>query len=146
MLQLVDNESTLYFNRLVEIELAETAFKIAVKEQHGARAWPAKRNDGRVRRRAGRLTKQLLTEWRELLTTTASACIELEEVSEEVPGLMTQYGLASMDAAHAATAIYVEADGLVTTDAGFGAVNENELVLYVDATRVRSARRRRGGS
>lgn len=146
VVRLVDHGSTLYFNRLVEIELAETAFKIAVKEQHGPKAWPAKRRDGRVRRRAGRLTKELLTEWRELLTTSPSACIELHEVSDSVVDLMTRYGLASMDAAHAATAIYVQADGLVTTDAGFGDVSEHHLTLYVDNTRVRSARGRRGGA
>jgi hypothetical protein len=33
---------------------------------------------------------------------------------------MTDYGLASYDAAHAATAAFVEADGLVTNDVGFG--------------------------
>jgi predicted nucleic acid-binding protein len=146
VLQLVAQESTLYYNRLVEIELAETAFKIAVKEQHGAKAWPAKRHDGRIRRRAGRLTNQLLAEWRELLSTSPSACVELHEVSDAVVDLMTRSGLASMDAAHAATAMYVGADGLVTTDAGFGAVVANDLTLYVDKTRVRSARRRRGGA
>lgn len=145
LVRLAEAESVVYFNRLLEIELVETAFKIAVKEQHGSNAWPKKRNDGRVRRRAGRLTERLLTSWHELLESLPHACIELDEVSSAVLRMMTSHGLASMDAAHAATAEYVGADGLVTTDAGFGNVPGEELRLYVDASRVRSCRQRRGG-
>lgn len=113
--------STIYYNRLLDLELAESAFKIAVKERHGKLAH-AKRRDGRVRARAGRLTEELLGRWADLLESVPHACIELHEVSADVLGLMRQYGLASYDAAHAATAMYVRA-GLVTTDAGFGAVS-----------------------
>jgi predicted nucleic acid-binding protein len=146
MLALVQASTTIYYNRLVELELAETAFKIAVKEQHGPKAWPSKRTDGRVRRRAGRLTTALLQSWNDLLSTTPHLCVELHEVVDEVPSIMTRYGLASMDAAHAATAAYVGDVAMVTCDAGFGAVPERSLPLYVDASRVRSVRRRRGGA
>ncbi len=143
--RLVDAEAVVYFNRLLELELVEVAFKLAVVERHGKKAWPAKRNDGRVRRRAGRLAKDLLGAWADTLRFVPHLCIELEEVSADVPALMTAYGLGSYDAAHAATAIYTEVQGLVTTDAGFGAVPEDLLRLYVDDSRVRSCRRRRGG-
>lgn len=146
MLALVQGGSTIYYNRLVELELAETAFKIAVKEQHGPKAWPAKRSDGRVRRRAGRLTTALLKSWSDLLSTTPHLCVELQEIAAYVPSIMTRYGLASMDAAHAATAAYVGDVAIITSDAGFGAVPEQILPLYVDASRVRSVRRRRGGA
>ena len=145
MLALVGNDTTIYYNRLLEIELAEIAFKIAVKEQHGAGAWPRLRTDGRVRRRAGRLTRELLHSWEELLTTVPHLRVELEEIADLVVKNMTSYGIASYDAAHAATAAYVAADGLVTNDAGFGHVDADELALYVDALRVRSCRRHRGG-
>lgn len=145
MLALVENEATVYYNRLLELELAEIAFKVAVREQHGPGSWPKLRTDGRVRRRAGRLTQQLLDSWQDLLDTVPHLRIELEEVGDLVVDTMTSSGLASYDAAHAATAAFVGADGLVTNDAGFGQVEESTLALYVDASRVRSCRRRRGG-
>lgn len=137
--------STVYFNRLLEIELVEVAFKLAVIERHGRKGWPAKRRDGRVRRRAGRLTSDLLEAWADLLSTVPHLCVELNEVVDLVPAAMRNWGLASYDAVHAATAQFVQADGLVTTDAGFGSVPTNQLRIYTDDTRVRSCRRRRGG-
>lgn len=145
MVRLAEADTTVFYNRLLELEFVETAFKLAVKERHGPKGWPGKRKDGRVRRRAGRLTQELLESWNELLESLPHLCIELEEVSAAVPALMAECGLASMDAAHAATAEYVDAQGLVTTDAGFGDVPAERLRLYVDASRVRSARQRRGG-
>lgn len=145
LVRLAEANSGIYYNRLLDIELVETAFKVAVVERHGRKAWPAKRHDGRVRGRAARLSEELLTSWRELLDAVPHTCIELQEVAEHVPAWMTRYGLASMDAAHAVTASYVGVDGLVTTDAGFGDVDASELRLFVDSTRVRSCRRRRGG-
>jgi predicted nucleic acid-binding protein len=145
MLDLVVNQSRIYYNRLLELELAEIAFKIAVVEQHGRKEWPRLRADGRVRRRAGRLSKDLLDAWADLLSTVPHLRVELDEVADDVLKHMTQFGLASYDAAHAATAAYTEADGLVTNDAGFGRVAESTLALYVDSSRVRSCRRHRGG-
>ncbi|WP_413318334.1 type II toxin-antitoxin system VapC family toxin [Agrococcus sp. 1P02AA] len=145
MERMVEHGTALYYNRVLEVELAETAFKIAIKKQHGSRAWPRKHADGRVRRRASRLAKRLVEEWEELLSVNPSACIELHEVSDNVLLVMTDAALHSMDAVHAATAIYVDAP-LVTIDAGFGYVPEKDLKLLVDASRVRSTRTRRGGA
>lgn len=145
MLALVENNSTIYYNRLLEVELAEIAFKIAVREQHGSSSWPRLRTDGRVRRRAGRLTSELLESWAALLDTVPHLRVELDEVADLVVENMTSYGIASYDAAHAATATFVGAGCLVTNDAGFGHVDEKVLSLYVDASRVRSCRRHRGG-
>lgn len=145
MLDMVNAETVVYFSRLLEIELAEVAFKLAVIEQHGKKAWPAKRADGRVRRRAARLSTALFRSWTDLLDSVPHLRIELHEVASSVPGLMAAHGLASIDAVHVATAAYVQADGLVTTDAGFGCVPAKDLVLFVDESRVRSCRRRRGG-
>lgn len=145
MLRLVNEEVVVYYNRLLEIEFAEVAFKIAVIEQHGKAGWPRMRNDGRVRRRAGRLAKSLRNEWDALLTTLPHACVELHEVADDVPRHMADHGLASYDAAHSLTAQYVGAGALVTTDAGFGRIPASDLTLLVDASRVRSCRRHRGG-
>lgn len=138
-------EVVLYFSRLLELELAETAFKLAVIQQHGRKSWPAKRTDGRVRRRAGRLCTDLMAAWSDLLKTVPHLCIELQEVSGTVPTLMSRFGLASGDATHVASALYADAGGIVTIDAGFGCVPAHEIALFVDPTRLRSVRRRRGG-
>lgn len=143
--RLTDSESLLVHNRLLEVELVEVAFKLAVKEHHGRKAWPAMREDGRVRRRAGRLTEALLTSWQEVIATRPSLCVELGEVSADVPEAMRKWGLASYDAVHALTAIYAGSSNLVTLDAGFGRVPDKDLTLFVDSTRVKACRRRRGG-
>jgi predicted nucleic acid-binding protein len=145
MIRMAAHGTTIYFNRLLELELAEVAFRLAVVERHGARGWPSKRTDGRIRLRAGRLTDNLLNAWQRLLSTVPHLCIELQEIAGEVPRAMRNWGLASYDAVHAATARYVSADGIVTTDAGFGSVPAALLRIYTDESRLRGCRRRRGG-
>lgn len=145
MTRLAAEKTTVYYNRLLELEVAEVAFKLAFVEKHGRRDWKRKRGDGRVRRRAGRLSDELRAAWAQLLTAVPHLMIELDEVADGVPTIMTKYGLESYDAAHAATATYVGAGGLVTTDSGFGRVPANVLPLYVDTGRVRTCRRHRGG-
>lgn len=142
--RLTDAQSLLVYNRLLEVELAEVAFRLAVKERHGAKGWPAKRNDGRVRLRAGRLMKDLHASWQAVVETRPSLCVELDEVVTAVPDAMHSWGLGSYDAVHATTAIYAGA-AMVTLDAGFGVIPEAKLELFVDASRVSSCRRRRGG-
>lgn len=144
--RLTSSQSLVVYNRLLEIELVEVAFKLAVKERHGSRGWPAKRNDGRVRRRAGRLAKDLLVSWGEIIATRPSICIELHEVSAQVPDAMTKWGLASYDAVHAVTAIYAGSPNMLTLDAGFSSVSARQLAIFVDRSRVRSCRNRRGGN
>lgn len=142
--QLTDRGSLLVHNRLLEVELAETAFKLAVRERHGTRGWPAKRADGRVRRRAGRIMKELHDSWREIVATRPSLCVELGEVVDAVPDAMHDWGLGSYDAVHAATASYTSA-AIVTLDSGFGAVPADQLTIYIDHSRLAGCRRRRGG-
>lgn len=135
--------SSIYFNRLLEIELVDVAFRMAVKEKHGKAAWPSR--DRRVCGRAGRLTKQLLASWEELLATVAHLVVEPSEVIHAVPDLMGSFGLRSMDALHVATCEYVSVPVIVTTDVGFADVPEKRLTVYVNDTRVGPCRARRGG-
>ncbi|WP_390623372.1 type II toxin-antitoxin system VapC family toxin [Subtercola endophyticus] len=140
---LVAADVNVFFNSITDIELAEVAFRIAIRERHGNRR--GARNDGRITGRAGRLTQELMESWELTLSTLNHARIEVGEVSGDYLALMTKHGLSSMDAVHAATALYVKADGLVTTDAGFGNIPAAHLRLFVDSSRVASCRRRRGG-
>lgn len=145
MESLTEKQTLLVYNRLLEIELVEVAFKLAVKEQHGSKGWPSKRTDGRVRRRAGRLTEDLLDSWRLLVSTCPSLLVELHEVADDVPAAMTKWGLASYDAVHASTAAVAGTKAMITNDVGFGQVPESVLSIYTDRGRVRSVRRHRGG-
>lgn len=138
--RIADSGSTVFFNRLVEVELAEAAFVLALKERYGARAWRRQRYDGRARRRATRLLDEVLGAWSRLLEGLSWVVVELQEVSAAVPELMGQWGLSSYDAVHVATAVYVDVTDLATLDAGFSVVPADKLTLHVDSSRLRRCR------
>lgn len=119
------------FNELLEIELAEVAYQIALKERH-PKKWKRYRHDGRARRRANRLLTDVLSAWAQVLTAFDHARFDLSDVGTQVPGLMTAHGLASYDAVHAATAVVAGVSAIVTTDAGFASL-PRRVELYVDA-------------
>jgi hypothetical protein len=79
--------------RLLEVELYETLFNVALKERHGKR-WASARYDGCVRRRAGRFLAAGTGSWSELLESLSWSSIDLSEVNEDVPELMRSYGFA----------------------------------------------------
>jgi len=56
---------------------------------------------------------------------------------------MTDYGIASYDAAHAATAIAVGAKAIVTLDTGFALLPSTQLAVYTDRSRLASCRKKR---
>ncbi|WP_260233404.1 type II toxin-antitoxin system VapC family toxin [Curtobacterium sp. PhB130] len=141
--RLTSSRSFVLYSALLEIELAEAAFKIAIKERHGNRAWPMKRSDGRVRRRAARVADELIHRWRTAVGPSPSTSINLASVTDPAFQLMRRYGLGSYDAVHAATVAYTGATALVTNDVGFAAVPAGELRLLVDESRLDAARRRR---
>lgn len=57
--------------------------------------------------------------------------------------LMVDYGLASYDAVHAASAITAGAEALVTTDTGFARLPASLLAIYTDRSRLASCRSKR---
>jgi hypothetical protein len=69
------------FNRLLEVELHETLFNVALKERHGKR-WASARYDGRVRRRAGRLLEAGTGAWSDLLDSLSWSSVDLSDVVE----------------------------------------------------------------
>ena len=142
LVEVAGARSTVFFNRLLEAELWEATFQIALKERH-PKDWRRYRSDGRARRRAERLLEQVETAWAAVLGTLDWVCIELDEVSDWVPDVMSSWGLASYDAVHAATVLFANAPALVTLDRHFGFVPEREFDLYVDAAAVRACRDRR---
>lgn len=137
--RLAEAGTIVVFNALLETELAEVAYQLALKERH-PRNWKRFRHDGRARRRANRLLNDVLSSWAEVLTAFDHARFDLDDVIGRVPGLMAAHGLASYDAVHAATALEAGVTAIVTTDAGFASLPKR-IVLYVDASRVTACRR-----
>src|SRR5437588_9558201 len=128
-------ESTVFFNRLLEAELWEAAYKIALKELHPKRRAGDVRQDRRTLRRAKTLREEVDAAWRQVLTALDWAAIDLAEVERWLPRMMA-YGLTSFDAVHAATAAaYVAVRPFVTLDYHFSFVPEGELELYVPTNR-----------
>lgn len=142
LLTLAIADTRVYFNRLLELELAEAAYKIAIKEQFGRKRAVDMRTDGRALRRASRLAERLATEWRGLLDSFSWGIVELDDVAPEVPVLMRR-GLASYDAVHAQTAIALGVEHLVTTDTGFGLVAQSDLTIVTHSSLLTVTRRYR---
>src|SRR5439155_9919712 len=89
--------SIVFFNRLLEAELWEAAYKIALKELHPKKRAAEVRHDRRTLRRAKTLREEVDEAWREVLTALDWADIDLSEVHAWVPHMMA-YGLTSFDA------------------------------------------------
>jgi predicted nucleic acid-binding protein len=129
-------------SELLRVELAEAAFAIALKERWGGQ-WRRHRTDGRARRRAGRLLKDTLTRYDEILGALRHISIPLSDTASLPETLMTDYGIASYDAVHAATAIAAGAGAIVTTDTGFALLPSSLLTIYTDRSRLASCRNKR---
>lgn len=121
---------------LLAVELAETAFAIALKERWGGR-WRGHRIDGRSRRPGTRLLNRI-TRYEALLSPVNHLPIPVRRVTVHARALMTGYGLASYDAVHAASAIAAGARAIVTLDTGFALLPSAEIAIYTDRTRVAS--------
>jgi predicted nucleic acid-binding protein len=137
--RLVEAEVTLVTSELLEVELAEAAFGIALKERWGG-DWRRHRRDGRVRRRAQRLLADVQSRFELLLDSVDHLAVPVAPVARDAAVLMTAYGLASYDAVHAASAIAAGAEAIATTDAGFALLPASLLLIYADRSRVASCR------
>jgi len=142
--RIAESECTVIFNELLETELCEAVFRLALKERHG-RNWRAARYDGRVRRRAGRLLNDGMGAWRELLDPLSWVSFGLGEVNSEVPELMRGHGLGSYDAVHAATLMAAGLTHIATLDHGFTMLPQNRATIHTTSARVATMRRWRGG-
>jgi predicted nucleic acid-binding protein len=140
--RLAASDCLVVFNRLLEVELHETLFNVALKERHGKR-WASARHDGRVRRRAGRLLEVGTSAWSDLLDSLSWASIDLEEVVEKVPPLIRGYSFRSYDAVHAATLEVAEVNDIATLDHGFAALPQSRATLHTTAARAVTMRARR---
>lgn len=123
---------------LFAVELAESAFAITLKERWGGR-WRGHRTDGRSRRPASRRLNHTVMSYEALLSPVNHLPIPVRRVTV----LMTDFGIASYDAVHAASAIAAGAEAIVTLDTGFALLPSAQLAIYTDWSRVTSCRNRR---
>jgi predicted nucleic acid-binding protein len=135
------------YSTMLELELAETAFQLGLKENH-PRDWRRFRHDGRARPRAARLMAGVREAWAAVGDNFDCERVAIEDVVADVGGLMAQYGLGSYDAVHAATALRADPVAIVTTDVAFASLPESTAIL-TDPSRVarcRQLRARRAGT
>ncbi len=146
--RLATEGTTVVFNRLLEIELWEAVFNLALRERHPRKNIRHVRYDNRVRPRAARLLQQAHQAWQDdVLAPLAWSRIEMDEVAEDVPKLMQEYGLQSYDAVHAATLVDSGITDFITRDRGFAVLPPTIATLHTTRARLAGtrARRRRAG-
>ncbi len=140
--RLVQAGATVVTSELLEVELAEAAFAIALKQRWG-RQWRAHRTDGRARRTARQLLAEVGRRSELLFSTIDRISIPVGRVTTAAATLMTDHGLASYDAVHAAAAIAAGADAIATLDTGFALLPARLLTIYTDRSRLASCRAKR---
>jgi predicted nucleic acid-binding protein len=142
--RLADSNTPVVFNRLLEIELWEAIFNLALRERHPRKNLRHVRYDNRVRPRAARLLQQAHKAWEgDLLGSLNWTRIEVHDVAEHVPNLMQAYGLQSYDAVHAATLLASGATDFITRDGGFAILPPSVATLHTTLARLPSTRNRR---
>lgn len=142
--RLATSGTTVVFSGLLEIELWEVVFNLALRERHPRKNLRHVRYDNRVRPRAGRLLQRARKAWQEdLRSPLAWSRIEMHEIAEDVPKLMQEYGLQSYDAVHAATLLASEVTDFVTRDGGFAVLPPAVATLHTTQARLASTRARR---
>jgi predicted nucleic acid-binding protein len=140
--RIVETGVSVVSSELLPVELAEAAFAIALKERWGGQ-WRRHRTDGRARRRGGRLLTDTLSRYETLLSSIDHFPVPLGRATGLATTLMTDYGIASYDAVHAASAIIAGAEAIVTKDTGFALLPASRLMLYTDRSRLASCRTKR---
>lgn len=131
--------TVIWFNELLEVELHEVAWKVALKERWGSK-WETHRADGRARRRAGRLSNGIMAGWRDLRDAFPFVRVDLSEVRGDYPAPMQSWGVGSYDSVHVATAVYADVPSIATRDAGFANVPQRLAQLYAPKSCVRKMR------
>ena len=140
--RIVESGVAVVTSDLLAVELAESAFAITLKERWGGR-WRGHRTDGRSRRPATQRLNHTIMRYEALLSPVNHLPIPIRRVTPDARVLMTDFGIASYDAIHAASAIAAGASAIVTLDTGFALLPSNQLTIYTDRSRLASCRNKR---
>jgi predicted nucleic acid-binding protein len=84
-----------------------------------------------------------LNRYDKMLGSLTQISIPLGDITAVATAFMTDYGIASYDAAHAASAIAAGAEAIVTVDTAFALLPSSLLMVYTDRSRLVSCRRKR---
>lgn len=134
----------LVHSSLLDLELVEAAYRVALRERYGKR-WKQARPDGRARGRAARLAENAMASWSSIRKTLPSTCIEASDVTPAVPPLMRTHALGSYDAVHVATALHAGVHVIAALDAGFARVPASRLTIHTVSGRLARMRAVRAG-
>ncbi|MGH2952786.1 MAG: PIN domain-containing protein [Solirubrobacterales bacterium] len=140
--RLVESGPTVVTSDLLQVELAEASFAIALKERWGRR-WRHHRGDGRARRTARRLLEGVNQRFQTALQPLDHVSVPVSSVVAVAEEIMGDYGLASYDAVHAASAVAAGAEAIVTKDTDFARLPAAMLAVYTDRSRLASCRAKR---
>jgi predicted nucleic acid-binding protein len=141
--RIVDSGVIVVTSDLLAAELAEATFANAMKERWAGK-WRAHRTDGRSRPRAARRMNDTISRYETLLLSIDHFPVPLGDITTAATKFMADYGIASYDAIHAASAIGAGAQAIVTLDTGFALLPATELSVYTDRSRLASCRKKRG--
>ena len=141
--RLAGSASVLVRTPLLEPELCEALYRIALAERWGKQKARSMRNDGRARQRANRLLEQGLSAWRGILGSLKHAVITFDDDLDRLQGLIG-LGVGSYDACHIGAGIASGVVDIATVDHGFALVPEETVRLHVPSELTGSMRRRRG--
>jgi predicted nucleic acid-binding protein len=140
--RIFDSGVSVVTSYLLRVELAEATFANAMKERWRGK-WRAHRTDGRSRPRAGRLMNDTISRYEALLAPVDHIPVPLGDIATVATTFMADYGIASYDAAHAATAVAAGAHAIVTLDTGFALLPSAQLTVYTDRSRLASCCKKR---
>lgn len=135
LVTLVDTETELAFSSLLELELIEACYQVALRERWGTR-WKQRRPDGRARARVARLAETAIGAWTQIVDVANATRVEATLVSGAVPDLMRTYALGSYDAVHVATANHLSIETLLTLDTGFARVPPTHLTIHTATAKI----------
>jgi predicted nucleic acid-binding protein len=137
-------EGTFVYSELLEVELLEAVYRIALTERYGPKKWKRHRPDGRARRGVARISQETLAAWETLDGALQGERVELSSVADQVPDLMHRYGLRSYDAVHVATAFHIGTKAVYTLDRDFARVPARQLTIFTVSAKVAGMRKLRG--
>ena len=141
--RLVEAETVVVFNRLLELELWEVVYEHALRRTVPGRDRRLRRFDRHVKQGPAAALDEAKLLWNELLDDLTWERVEVKEVADAVPDLMRAYGLQSYDAVHAATLLTSGVTDMVTRDAGFAVLLPEDATLHTTRRRLVRTRARR---
>lgn len=135
LISMAEEGTELVFSSLLELELVEAAYQVALRQRYGKK-WRQARSDGRARSRAAKLAEDALDAWHEALSAFTATRVDAAEVADRVPALMRAHALGSYDAVHVATAQGAGVRTILALDTGFARVPPSDLTIYTVSAKL----------